>query len=75
MRGATGNFFLIRPENNANLTRELAVGQATEVDEETRSRVAGEAGYGGWKELDEGAPMRPEARGKVKVNPEEGDSE
>jgi len=36
------------------------------LDEETRWQIAGEAVaelYGGWKELDEEAPMRPLARG------------
>jgi len=38
------------------------------LDEETRWQIAGEAveelrRYGGWKELDEEAPMRPLAKG------------
>ena len=38
------------------------------IDEETRWQIAGEAveelrRYGGWKELDEEAPMRPLAKG------------
>ena len=38
------------------------------LDEETRRQIAGEAveelrRHGGWKELDEEAPMRPLARG------------
>jgi hypothetical protein len=44
--------------------------QATQLklDEETRWQIAGEAvaelrRYGGWKELDEEAPMRPLAKG------------
>ena len=43
-------------------------GKKLKLDEETRWQVAGEAveelrRYGGWKELDEEAPMRPLAKG------------
>jgi len=43
-------------------------GKKLKLDEESRWQIAGEAveelrRYGGWKELDEEAPMRPLARG------------
>jgi hypothetical protein len=59
---------LLRHALSQALRKVHAGRQKLKLDEDTRWQVAGEAveelrRYGGWKELDDEAPMRPLARG------------